>query len=587
MPTYPLRVNGRTHQVEGEPGDSLLSVLRYDLGLTGSRYGCGEGQCGACTVLLDGAGARSCVTRVGTVARRRSRRSRRSRRGKLHPVQQAFLDAEAFQCGYCTSGMVMATVGLLKTNPNPSEADIARLMDRNVCRCGVYPRIVKAVPAGRETHAHDLVGPEAEHAGRADGTRTLRARRIRRYTFELERRGFMKLFGGGLLVMARAARDLLAQESGRAAARRRAAADLPPGCTSTKRARHVCTGKTEIGQNIRTSLSQTVADELRVPIASDRDGDGRHRQEPVRPGTFGSLTTPRMAPQLASAAATAREMLIDQAAARWQVDRASLTARDGKIASRPTDARSVRRADERAGARRHDPRTPAVDPATLAAARHAGEEGRRTELRDRRHQSTPDIARPGMLFGRVIRPQGYGGTLASVDDAAARAMAGVTIVRDARLPRRGRADRARGGTRRGAVRADLERAGRAALVRRRCTSISRRNVDRPVRRLAPFATLAMPRRGRARVRGVVPHSLHRPRAARAARRRRGVGGRQAHGVDRHAASVRRPHGAGRGVPHSRGQGPRDRPRHGIRVWRQAHRRGRDRGGAPGEGRQRP
>ena len=158
MPKYVLRVNGTDRSIEAEPGDSLLSVLRYDFGLTGSRFGCGEGQCGACTVLLDGAGARACVTRVGSVGTKAittieglSRDANgASKDAPYHPVQQAFLDAEAFQCGYCTSGMVMATVGLLKTNPNPSEQDIARLLDRNVCRCGIYPRIVKAVRLAAE-----------------------------------------------------------------------------------------------------------------------------------------------------------------------------------------------------------------------------------------------------------------------------------------------------------------------------------------------------------------------------------------------------------------------------------------------------
>jgi nicotinate dehydrogenase subunit A len=151
MARYVLRVNGKDRAVEAEAGDSLLSVLRYDFGLTGSRYGCGEGQCGACTVLLDGAGARSCVTRVGAVGAKAITTIEALAEGeRLHPVQQAFLDVEAFQCGYCTSGMIMAAVGLLKTNPNPSESDIARMMDRSVCRCGTYPRIVKAVRLAAE-----------------------------------------------------------------------------------------------------------------------------------------------------------------------------------------------------------------------------------------------------------------------------------------------------------------------------------------------------------------------------------------------------------------------------------------------------
>lgn len=151
MARYVLHVNGRDREVDAEPGDNLLSVLRYDFGLTGSRYGCGEGQCGACTVLLDGAGARSCVTRVGSVGGKAITTIEALAVGdRLHPVQQAFLETEAFQCGYCTSGMIMATVGLLKTNPNPSEPDIARLMDRSVCRCGTYTRIVKAVRLAAE-----------------------------------------------------------------------------------------------------------------------------------------------------------------------------------------------------------------------------------------------------------------------------------------------------------------------------------------------------------------------------------------------------------------------------------------------------
>ena len=146
MPRYTLRINGRTHEVEGEPGDSLLSVLRYELGLTGSKYGCGEGYCGACSVLVDDQLARSCTTRLAAVAGKPVTTIESVARGdRLDPVQEAFLEAEAFQCGYCTPGMVMATIALLRAHPDPSEQDIAKFMDRNVCRCGTYPRIVQAI----------------------------------------------------------------------------------------------------------------------------------------------------------------------------------------------------------------------------------------------------------------------------------------------------------------------------------------------------------------------------------------------------------------------------------------------------------
>ena len=146
MARFPLRVNGRVRDIEGDAADSLLSVLRDDLGLHGSKFGCGEGFCGACTVVIDDQPIRSCVTRLGTVGDKKVTTIEGVSTGDaLHPVQQAFIDTEAFQCGYCTPGMVMATIGLLKSTPRPSDADIARLMDRNVCRCGTYPRIVAAI----------------------------------------------------------------------------------------------------------------------------------------------------------------------------------------------------------------------------------------------------------------------------------------------------------------------------------------------------------------------------------------------------------------------------------------------------------
>jgi aerobic-type carbon monoxide dehydrogenase small subunit (CoxS/CutS family) len=151
MPSYTLRINDKPYQVEGEPGDNLLSVLRYELGLSGSKYGCGEGYCGACTVLVDGHVTRSCTTRLAAAAGKPITTIEGiARGGRLHPVQEAFLELEAFQCGYCTPGMVMATIGLLRTHPTPSDEDIARVMDRNVCRCGTYTRIVAAVKLAAE-----------------------------------------------------------------------------------------------------------------------------------------------------------------------------------------------------------------------------------------------------------------------------------------------------------------------------------------------------------------------------------------------------------------------------------------------------
>jgi aerobic-type carbon monoxide dehydrogenase small subunit (CoxS/CutS family) len=141
-----LHVNGSKRRVEAEADRSLLNVLREDLDLTGSKYGCGEGQCGACTVLIDGQATRSCVTRVGAVVGKKivTIESLESG-GKLHPVQQAFVETGAMQCAYCTSGMVMSAVALLSKKSDPTPQEIVRFMDGNICRCGTYPRIVAAI----------------------------------------------------------------------------------------------------------------------------------------------------------------------------------------------------------------------------------------------------------------------------------------------------------------------------------------------------------------------------------------------------------------------------------------------------------
>ena len=141
-----LLVNGKTHQVDAEASTSLLSVLRNKLNLTGAKYGCGEGQCGACTVLMDGRAVRSCITPVrAAVGKKITTVEGLAQNGKLHPVQEGFLKADALQCGYCTPGMVMSAVSLLAKDPNPTEEAIKRGLEGNVCRCGTYPRIVAAV----------------------------------------------------------------------------------------------------------------------------------------------------------------------------------------------------------------------------------------------------------------------------------------------------------------------------------------------------------------------------------------------------------------------------------------------------------
>lgn len=141
-----LNINGKRLKVDADPQMSLLSVLRNDLDLTGTKYGCGEAQCGACTVLIDGQQTRSCITQVGRVANSRiTTIEGLETDGRLHPLQEAFLKADALQCGYCTPGMIMSGVALLTKNAKPTKEEIVHHMNGNVCRCGTYLRIVAAI----------------------------------------------------------------------------------------------------------------------------------------------------------------------------------------------------------------------------------------------------------------------------------------------------------------------------------------------------------------------------------------------------------------------------------------------------------
>jgi aerobic-type carbon monoxide dehydrogenase small subunit (CoxS/CutS family) len=147
-----LLVNGRKHNVETSEGESLLTVLRDRLDLTGSKYGCGEGACGACTVLIDGTAARSCILPAERAAGKEiTTIEGLSANGSLHPVQRAFLKVDVFQCSYCAPGMVMSAVSLLKKHPRPSRQEIVQGMQGNICRCGTYPRIVKAIQEASNT----------------------------------------------------------------------------------------------------------------------------------------------------------------------------------------------------------------------------------------------------------------------------------------------------------------------------------------------------------------------------------------------------------------------------------------------------
>jgi len=146
MAQISLRVNGKTQTVDAEPDTPLLYVLRDDLQLNGPKFGCGLGQCGSCTVIIDGNAIRSCQMEVKAV----SSRAVTTLEGlgnvkKMHPIQKAFVDEQALQCGYCINGMIMATKALLDKNPKPTDAQIKEALAGNLCRCGTHTRILRAV----------------------------------------------------------------------------------------------------------------------------------------------------------------------------------------------------------------------------------------------------------------------------------------------------------------------------------------------------------------------------------------------------------------------------------------------------------
>lgn len=147
-----LVVNGHARTVDADPDDSLLTALREHLDLTGTKYGCGEGQCGACTVLIDGRAQRSCVTAVAAVGNKPVVTIEGlAHADRLHPVQEAFLEEGAMQCAYCTPRMIVSAVALLSRNNHPTQDEIIEFMNGNICRCGCYARIIRAIQRAAET----------------------------------------------------------------------------------------------------------------------------------------------------------------------------------------------------------------------------------------------------------------------------------------------------------------------------------------------------------------------------------------------------------------------------------------------------
>ena len=406
-------VNGDTRDIAADPPRSLLHVLREELGLTGPKYGCGEGVCGACTVLVDGAATRACVTRLAEVAGRTvTTVEGLAAGGVLHSVQHAFVAEAAFQCAYCTTGMVMAAVALLEGNADPTDDEMRSALDGNICRCGAYARILAALrhaaqgearPQAAATSPPDVETPDGqlEHA------------RASPWDLARDDEALFDRLGDGLLVVP--------DDEGRAW--------LHVGADGRNT---VASGKVEMGQGSTAELIRLASEELRAPASSVRALLGDTDFTPYDEGTYGSLTTPEVVPDVRATAATAREALLRIAADGWGTDVAALTAADACVTS-VDGTRSASYAELVSEMRRIEP---VASEAALTAPDHWRLAGTRTPVTDGtdavtgRRMYTTDLSLPDMLHGKVLRPPAFGATLRSVDTSAAAAIPGVRVVRD-------------------------------------------------------------------------------------------------------------------------------------------------------------
>jgi nicotinate dehydrogenase subunit B len=423
---FTVTVNGTQRQVTAGDGRSLLDVLREDLGITGPKFGCGEGACGACTVLIGRRAVTSCITPAAEAAGQRvTTVEGLAEDGVLHPVQQAWLELGAMQCGYCTPGWLTATAALLNRVTRPDDARIAAELAGNVCRCCTYPRILRAVRRAAELMERpELLEPVPATppgtpgpSGGPGAPPWDQARDAASF--------FEQLPDGLVTVVAEDADAAAGPGQGRWGGPDDAWVHVGADGSVT-----AFTGKVEAGQGTRTALGMLVAEELAVPPGSVRVVMGNTDVSPFDLGTFGSRSMPYAAPPLRAAAAAARELLREAAAERFGLPVADLTVAGGIVAG-PDGAPSVGYPELLAGVRRVE-KVPAGGPVTPPAAwRSAGRPARAAGGADvvtgiKRFPA--DLRADGMLHGCVLRAPAFGATLRSADTAPVQALPGVSVV---------------------------------------------------------------------------------------------------------------------------------------------------------------
>src|SRR5580700_6540103 len=392
---FRLTVNGAERTVTCEPDTPLLDVLRHDLGLAGPKFGCGMGLCGACFGLIGDRARSSCDLPVSAVDGPVTTVEGLPAGGRLHPVQQAFIDEQAAQCGYCTSGMVMAAAGLLRDRPAPAEQEVREALDGNLCRCGTHGRIIRAVlkaagpgPDGPAVVPRPPAGQVLASRVPAGGTQPMQG------------------------PMPGSSRPLV-PESGVPSSISPLPADLAANPVlarwldfSADGEVMIRIGKVEYGQGIWTALAQVAAEELQVTLARVRVAPVSTSTSPDEGVTAGSLSVQNSGSALRQACAQARDLLLAAAATKLGVGHEALTVADGQIrtAGSPTGLSYWTLAQPGILDRPADVPVPSRPPGQWSVA---GRSAPRLDIPDKvtgRPRFLHDLVLPGMAYGRVVRP---------------------------------------------------------------------------------------------------------------------------------------------------------------------------------------
>ncbi len=414
-------VNGVQHEVPGDGTQTLLDALRDDLGITGPKLGCGEGACGACTVLVGSRAVQACQVDAASVAGQRvTTVEGLAEDGILHPAQQAWLELSAMQCGYCTPGWLIGAAALLARVPHPTDERIDAELAGHACRCCTYLRIRQAVHRAAELMENpELLEPVPAPAvvaqSPAEPTRPLDLSRD-------DPDSFAAAMPEGLLTVV--------ADPGEPGFNGPDDAWVHVGADGAITA---FTGKAESGQGTRTALSLLVAEELALPADAVRLVMADTDTSPFDLGTFGSRSMPHAAPPLQAAAAGALRVLRQAAADRFGLPPEDLTAADGWIAG-PDGAPSASYGDLVAGQHRVE-RVPGDAPVTPPTQwrRVAGRPARAAGGADvvtGRKLFPSDLRLPGMRYGAVLHAPAAGATLRQADTVAAAELPGVAVVRD-------------------------------------------------------------------------------------------------------------------------------------------------------------